>query len=124
MAVLVDVLFNRTPTPSAEEIIDGQILFDTSGNGKMYLDNGGKRLEMGGAKEIDDVLKKTSTNAIQNRAVAGVMLSTLSDIDGVNSEGFLTDALGTKNLLAKVKKGLFIDSFDASSGVLTTSSYK
>lgn len=124
MANLVDVLFNRTSTPSEEEIIDGQIIFDTSGSGKMYLDVGGKRLEMGGAKEIDQVLNKLSTNAIQNRAVAGVMISSLEDIDNVSTEGFLTDVIATKSILTKLKKCLFVDSFDESTGTLTTSSYK
>mgnify|MGYP000357610385 FL=1 len=124
MANLVDVLFNRTPTPNEEEIIDGQIIFDTSGSGKMYLDVGGKRLEMGGAKEIDQVLNKLSTNAIQNRAVAGVMISSLEDIDNVNTEGFLIDVIATKSILTKLKKCLFVDSFDESTGILTTSSYK
>lgn len=124
MANLVDVLFNRTPTPNEEEIIDGQIIFDTSGSGKMYLDVGGKRLEMGGAKEIDQVLNKLSTNAIQNRAVAGVMISSLEDIDNVSTEGFLTDVIATKSILTKLKKCLFVDSFDESTGILTTSSYK
>lgn len=124
MANLVDVLFNRTSTPNEEEIIDGQIIFDTSGSGKMYLDVGGKRLEMGGAKEIDQVLNKLSTNAIQNRAVAGVMISSLEDIDNVSTEGFLTDVIVTKSILTKLKKCLFVDSFDESTGILTTSSYK
>ena len=124
MANLVDVLFNRTSTPNEEEIIDGQIIFDTSGSGKMYLDVGGKRLEMGGAKEIDQVLNKLSTNAIQNRAVAGVMISSLEDIDNVSTEGFLTDVIATKSILTKLKKCLFVDSFDESTGILTTSSYK
>ena len=124
MANLVDVLFNRTSTPNEEEIIDGQIIFDTSGSGKMYLDVGEKRLEMGGAKEIDQVLNKLSTNAIQNRAVAGVMISSLEDIDNVSTEGFLTDVIATKSILTKLKKCLFVDSFDESTGILTTSSYK
>ena len=124
MANLVNVLFNRTSTPNEEEIIDGQIIFDTSGSGKMYLDVGGKRLEMGGAKEIDQVLNKLSTNAIQNRAVAGVMISSLEDIDNVSAEGFLTDVIATKSILTKLKKCLFVDSFDESTGILTTSSYK
>ena len=95
---MANVLFTRTSEPSSKPITDGQLIFDTSGNGKMYLDVGDERLEMGGAKEIDSVLNATSTNPIQNKAVAGVMLDNLSDISNVTRKGFLPDALAIKEL--------------------------
>lgn len=100
------VLFKRgdSATITSTPVTDGQILFDTSGNGKMYLDNGTDRLEMGGALTVDATLSKTSTNPVQNRAVAGVMLDTLSDIGNVTSKGFLTDALAVKELNTNVNE--------------------
>ena len=95
---MANVLFTRTDTPSKKPITDGQLIFDTSGNGKMYLDNGTERLVMGGALTVDTTLSKTSTNPIQNKGVAGVMLDNLEDISNVTSKGFLTDALATKKL--------------------------
>ena len=73
------VLFKRgdSATITSTPVTDGQILFDTSGNGKMYLDNGTDRLEMGGAITVDASLSKTSTNAIQNKAVTGNILNSL-----------------------------------------------
>ena len=95
---MANVLFTRTSDPNSKPITDGQLIFDTSGNGKMYLDNGTERLEMGGALTVDATLSKTSTNPIQNKAVAGVMLDNLSDINNVTSKGFLADALAIKEL--------------------------
>lgn len=99
---MANVLFSRTDSPSTKPITDGQIIFDTSGNGKMYLDNGTTRLEMGGAINVDATLDATSTNPIQNKGVAGVMLGELEEIRGVTRKGFLTDALATKTLDAKI----------------------
>ena len=99
---MANVLFSRTDSPSTKPITDGQIIFDTSGNGKMYLDNGTTRLEMGGAIDVDATLDATSTNPIQNKGVAGVMLSELEEIRGTTKKGFLTDALVTKTLDAKI----------------------
>ena len=99
---MANVLFSRTDSPSTKPITDGQIIFDTSGNGKMYLDNGTTRLEMGGAIDVDTTLDATSTNPIQNKGVAGVMLGELEEIRGVTKKGFLTDALATKTLDAKI----------------------
>lgn len=106
---MANVLFTRTSDPNSKPITDGQLIFDTSGNGKMYLDNGTERLEMGGALTVDATLSKTSTNPVQNKAVAGVMLDTLSDISNVTSKGFLTDALAVKALnssLSETKQSL------------------
>lgn len=99
---MANVLFSRTDSPSTKPITDGQIIFDTSGNGKMYLDNGTTRLEMGGAINVDATLDATSTNPIQNKGVAGVMLSELEEVRGTTKKGFLTDALVTKTLDAKI----------------------
>lgn len=99
---MTNVLFSRTDSPSTKPITDGQIIFDTSGNGKMYLDNGTTRLEMGGAIDVDATLDATSTNPIQNKGVAGVMLSELEEIRGTTKKGFFTDALATKTLDAKI----------------------
>ena len=101
---MANVLFTRTSEPSSKPITDGQLIFDTSGNGKMYLDVGDERLEMGGAKEIDSVLNATSTNPIQNKAVAGVMLDNLSDINNVTRKGFVPDALAIKELNSSLGK--------------------
>lgn len=101
---MANVLFTRKNASEIPNvpITDGQLIFDTSGNGKMYLDNGTKRLEMGGALTVDATLSKTSTNPIQNKAVAGVMLNTLSSVNTVTKAGFLVDALAMKELSDKV----------------------
>lgn len=99
---MVNILMTRTDNPNSKSIIDGQVIFDTSGNGKMYLDNGTTRLEMGGAIDVDATLDATSTNPIQNKGVAGVMLGELEEIRGTTKKGFLTDALATKTLDAKI----------------------
>ena len=95
---MANVLFSRTSDPSSKPITDGQLVFDTSGNGKMYLDNGTERLEMGGSMSVDSVLNAESTNPIQNKAVAGVMLKTLDEVNAVTKAGFITDALAAKEL--------------------------
>lgn len=103
---MANVLFTRKNASEIPNvpITDGQLIFSTSGNGKMYLDNGTERLEMGGALTVDATLSKTSTNPVQNKAVAGVMLDTLSDIGNVTSKGFLTDALAVKELNTNVNE--------------------
>lgn len=95
---MANVLFSRTSDPSSKPITDGQLIFDTSGNGKMYLDVGSKRMEMGGARTIDPVLNSSSENPIQNKAVAGVMLDNMTDVNAVTGSGFLPDALSIKEL--------------------------
>lgn len=97
-----NILFSRTDSPNSKSIIDGQVIFDTSGNGKMYLDVGTKRLPVGGALDVDTKLDATSTNPIQNKGVAGVMLGELEEIRCTTKKGFLTDALATKTLDAKI----------------------
>ena len=95
---MANVLFTRTSDPNSKPVTDGQLVFDTSGNGKMYLDNGTERLEMGGSMSVDSVLNAESTNPIQNKAVAGVMLKTLDEVGAVTKAGFIPDALTVKQL--------------------------
>lgn len=102
-----NVLFTRDTLTNIEDsslhpVTDGQLLFDTSGSGKMYMDVGTQRLEMGGAITVDSQLNSTSTNPIQNKAVGGVMLSTLDEVNATTSKGFITDALATRALAQKI----------------------
>ena len=102
-----NVLFTRDTLTNIEDsslhpITDGQLLFDTSGSGKMYMDVETQRLEMGGAITVDSQLNSTSTNPIQNKAVGGVMLSTLDEVNATTSKGFITDALATRALAQKI----------------------
>lgn len=92
------VLFKRgdSDTITSTPVIDGQILFDTSGNGKMYLDNGTDRLKMGGAITVDASLSKTSTNAIQNKAVTGNILNSLTEVDAATQQNTIAGALALK----------------------------
>ena len=104
---MANVLFTRDSltnieNPSLHPVTDGQLLFDTSGSGKMYMDVGTQRLEMGGAMTVDSKLNSTSTNPIQNKAVGGVMLSTLEEINAATAKGFITDALATRALAQKI----------------------
>ena len=107
---MANVLFTRKNASEIPNvpITDGQLIFSTSGNGKMYLDNGTERLEMGGALTVDATLSKTSTNPVQNKAVAGVMLDTLSDISNVTSKGFLTDALALKEVNSSLVADIYV----------------
>lgn len=98
-----NILFSRTDSPNSKSIIDGQVIFDTSGNGKIYLDVGTKRLSVGGALDVDTKLDANSTNPIQNKGVAGVMIDNLVDVKNTTSKGFLTDVLATKELSIKVE---------------------
>ena len=102
------VLFKRgdSATITSTPVTDGQILFDTSGNGKMYLDNGTDRLEMGGAITVDASLSKTSTNAIQNKAVTGNILNSLAEVSAATQQNTIAGALALKEVnsdLAGVK---------------------
>ena len=92
------VLFKRgdSATINSTPVTDGQILFDTSGNGKMYLDNGTNRLEMGGAITVDASLSKTSTNAIQNKAVTGNILNSLAEVSAATQQNTIAGALALK----------------------------
>lgn len=100
------VLFKRgdSATITSTPVIDGQILFDTSGNGKMYLDNGTDRLEMGGAVTVDASLSKTSTNAIQNKAVTGNILNSLVEVDAATQQNTIAGALALKEANSALKE--------------------
>ena len=93
---MASVLFTRTSDPSSKPITDGQLIFDTSGNGKMYLDNGTDRLEMGGAVTVDASLSKTSTNAVQNKAVTGNILNSLAEVSAATQQNTIAGALALK----------------------------
>ena len=98
------VLFKRgdSATITSTPVTDGQILFDTSGNGKMYLDNGTDRLEMGGAITVDASLSKTSTNAIQNKAVTGNILNSLAEVSAATQQNTIAGALALKEVSASL----------------------
>lgn len=100
------VLFKRgdSDTITSTPVIDGQILFDTSGNGKMYLDNGTDRLAMGGAITVDASLSKTSTNAIQNKAVTGNILNSLAEVDAATQQNTIAGALALKEANSALKE--------------------
>ena len=99
------VLFKRgdSATITSTPVTDGQILFDTSGNGKMYLDNGTDRLEMGGAITVDASLSKTSTNAIQNKAVTGNILNSLAEVSAATQQNTIAGALALKEVNSSLK---------------------
>ena len=98
------VLFKRgdSATITSTPVTDGQILFDTSGNGKMYLDNGTDRLEMGGAITVDAYLSNTSTNAIQNKAVTGNILNSLAEVSAATQQNTIAGALALKEVNASL----------------------
>ena len=100
------VLFKRgdSATITSTPVTDGQILFDTSGNGKMYLDNGTDRLEMGGAITVDASLSKTSTNAIQNKAVTGNILNSLAEVSAATQQNTIAGALALKEVNSSLDK--------------------
>ena len=111
------VLFKRgdSATITSTPVTDGQILFDTSGNGKMYLDNGTDRLEMGGAITVDASLSKTSTNAIQNKAVTGNILNSLAEVSAATQQNTIAGALALKEVNSS------LTNFDSYAFTLTNS---
>nr|DAH11384.1 MAG TPA: hypothetical protein [Bacteriophage sp.] len=104
------VLFKRgdSATITSAPVIDGQILFDTSGNGKMYLDNGTDRLEMGGAITVDASLSKTSTNAIQNKAVTGNILNSLAEVSAATQQNTIAGALALKEVNSSLVSDIYV----------------
>lgn len=116
------VLFKRgdSATITSTPVTDGQILFDTSGNGKMYLDNGTDRLEMGGAITVDASLSKTSTNAIQNKAVTGNILNSLAEVSAATQQNTIAGALALKevnNSLADKVSGFASGNYESVTGL-------
>lgn len=108
------VLFKRgdSATITSTPITDGQILFDTSGNGKMYLDNGTTRLAMGGSVTIDSTLSKTSTNAVQNKAVTGNILNSLAEVSAATQQNTIAGALALKEVNSSLKDSTSGESFN------------
>ena len=106
------VLFKRgdSATITSTPVTDGQILFDTSGNGKMYLDNGTDRLEMGGAITVDASLSKTSTNAIQNKAVTGNILNSLAEVSAATQQNTIAGALALKEVNSSFVSNIYVGS--------------
>ena len=94
-----NVIFTRgnTATINATAITDGQILYNTTA-GTQYLDNGTTRIQVGQNITVDAILNSSSSNPIANRGVAGVMMSSLSEISTVTQAGSLPDALAVKAL--------------------------
>ena len=118
------VLFKRgdSATITSTPITDGQILFDTSGNGKMYLDNGTTRLAMGGSVTIDSTLSKTSTNAVQNKAVTGNILNSLAEVSAATQQNTIAGALALKEVNSSLKansKQVYMDYHDGKYGINT-----
>lgn len=116
------VLFKRgdSATITSTPVTDGQILFDTSGNGKMYLDNGTDRLEMGGAITVDASLSKTSTNAIQNKAVTGNILNSLAEVSAATQQNTIAGALALKEVNSSLTDlGGFKPVIDETTGEIT-----
>ena len=116
------VLFKRgdSATITSTPITDGQILFDTSGNGKMYLDNGTTRLAMGGSVTIDSTLSKTSTNAVQNKAVTGNILNSLAEVSAATQQNTIAGALALKEVNSSLNDlGGFKPIIDETTGKIT-----
>ena len=119
------VLFKRgdSATITSTPVTDGQILFDTSGNGKMYLDNGTDRLEMGGAITIDASLSKTSTNAIQNKAVTGNILNSLAEVSAATQQNTIAGALALKEVNNSLAELFIVKEIKIDIGSIGASSY-
>lgn len=85
----------------ATEKVAGQILFSTdqTPNDKIYFDKDAKtRIQIGGKDAIDTVLDANSNNPIANSGVAGVMLTTLNEVNAVTQSGTIVDSLALKQL--------------------------
>lgn len=85
----------------ATEKVAGQILFSTdqTPNDKIYFDKDATtRIQIGGKDAIDTVLDANSNNPIANSGVAGVMLTTLNEVNAVTQSGTIVDSLALKQL--------------------------
>jgi hypothetical protein len=85
----------------ATEKVAGQILFSTdqTPNDKIYFDKDAKtRISIGGKDVVDTVLDANSNNPIANSGVAGVMLTTLNEVNAVTQSGTIVDSLALKQL--------------------------
>lgn len=89
----------------ATEKVAGQILFSTdqTPNDKIYFDKDATtRIQIGGKDAIDTVLDASSNNPIANSGVAGVMLTTLNEVNAVTKSGTIVDSLALKQLATVV----------------------
>lgn len=89
----------------ATEKVAGQILFSTdqTPNDKIYFDKDATtRIQIGGKDAIDTVLDASSNNPISNSGVAGVMLTTLNEVNAVTKSGTIVDSLALKQLATVV----------------------
>ena len=85
----------------ATEKVAGQILFSTdqTPNDKIYFDKDTTtRITIGGKDVVDTVLNANSNNPIANSGVAGVMLTTLNEVNAVTQSGTIVDSLALKQL--------------------------
>lgn len=85
----------------ATEKVAGQILFSTdqNPNDKIYFDKDATtRIQIGGKDAVDTVLDANSNNPIANSGVAGVMLTTLNEVNAVTQSGTIVDSLALKQL--------------------------
>jgi hypothetical protein len=89
----------------ATEKVAGQILFSTdqTPNDKIYFDKDATtRIQIGGKDAVDTVLDANSNNPIANSGVAGVMLTTLNEVNAVTQSGTIVDSLALKQLASIV----------------------
>ena len=102
----IGIIRNTKEVIDATPIVDGQILItiDKGDDNKVYMDYGSQRITIGNGRPIDGVLNAESDNPIANKAVAGVMLQTMEQIQAVTKSGFLADAKAIKELAESVTK--------------------
>ena len=100
----IGIIRNTKEVIDATPIVDGQILItiDKGDDNKVYMDYGSQRITIGNGRPIDGVLNAESDNPISNKAVAGVMLQTMEQIQAVTQSGFLADAKAIKELAESV----------------------
>lgn len=100
----IGIIRNTKEVIDATPIVDGQILItiDKGDDNKVYMDYGNQRITIGNGRPIDGVLNAESDNPIANKAVAGVMLQTMEQIQAVTKSGFLADAKAIKELAESV----------------------
>ena len=100
----IGIIRNTKEVIDATPIVDGQILItvDKGDDNKVYMDYGSQRITIGNGRPIDSVLNAESNNPIANKAVAGVMLQTMEQIQAVTKSGFLADAKAIKELAESV----------------------
>ena len=98
----VGIIRNTKEIIDATPIVDGQILITIGDDNKVYADYGNQRILIGNGRPIDEALNAESDNLITNKAIAGVMLQTVEQIQAVTKSGFLADAKAIKELAESV----------------------